>query len=353
MTEKEDAVKAMSYKDMMKKFPDIRKTGEQLIEQPRVTIPVSPAFDLGNGDGVLEGSVSCFAGRSGCGKTTLALQIMGNAQQPEFDVVVNKITQPRKTVYIDAEDRLKKMNLQGIYNLDPKRVEVIQSTKNKQLAAEEILEILSHIFRDEEYYGAVVILDSVSALCPLNELVGEISGSIRSQGPKIMANFLRKNSGAILGNRIILITINHLITNTSGYGETLVIDGGVKLEFRSDIRLVAKGKPKKWESEGTLIGQTVQWDCLKASGTNSGNEIMSWFRYGHGIDSVQELITLAVDLAVIDKGGAWYSFTKTDGEVVKFQGQDKLYKYMMDPANLAEFELVKKKLKEIITYDEV
>ena len=124
---------------------------------------------------------------------------------------------------------------------------------------------------------------------------------------------------------VTVVMIQHLITNTSGYGEKWVTDGGEKIKYHLDVKLMTKGKPKAWMEKDGQVGLEVEWDVIKSANSASIGEATSYLRFGKGLDMLKEYIGLCIDFGIINKAGAWYSFTTSDGTLSKFQGEEKLY----------------------------
>lgn len=324
----------MSFSEAIaKKYGDVMTDADKILEVNKQVFSISPALDIALSGGVPEGSWVAFAGPPGCGKSTTALQLLSSVQNARYNIE----GQQRKCFYLDVEHRLKKMNLLGVHGIDPTKVKHVHSTREQQLSAEDFLEILKQIIRDGSNYGGIAIVDSCSALCPTGEITDAISGTIRSTQPKVMGSFCRQLAGVAAVMNFTVVFIQHLITNTSGYGEKWLTDGGEKIKYQLDIKLITKGKPPKWAENGTKedpgkpIGQEVEWEVIKSALGQSGLSCKSYLRYGYGLDEVKEICVLAKDLAVIDVKGSWFSLNY-NGEVKKFQGEQNLYLAMQaDP----------------------
>lgn len=330
-----------SVDSIIKKYGDIISKGTGIVDEKKAYFPVSPAIDLSIGGGIMEGSFASFIGPPGCGKSTTILQIIKNALDKEFWIK----GQPRKVFYMDVEHRLKKMNMEGVDGLDPELINHIHSTKSHILTAEDYLLIGRELTSDPENEGAIIVYDSSSALCPAEEMVKDPAGNLRTTLPKLLSHWCKQMAPRIKIMNVTVIFIQHLITNTSGWGETWVADGGEKIKFAFDYRLMTKNKPKKWiESGDTPIGQIVEWEVYKSGGGQSGLIAKSHLRYGHGLDAQKELSILAVDFGIIAKNGSWYSI-ELDGKTHKWQGEDKLYYGLLQ--NKEVFDHVLKALKKI------
>lgn len=310
---------------------NVMMPGNYLIQNPKKVYNITPNFDSECG-GVPEGSLITLSSPSGFGKTTLALTIAKVLQNDGRDVF-----------YIDAENRLKPMNLQGIKGLDAERVRVIRSTEDIHLSAEDNLQIATDILKN--YKRICLIIDSASALCPASEITNDVSSTIRNTSPKMFANFCRKNSGNISANNNILIVIKHVITNTSGYGATYIEDGGEKLKFQADIRLMATKTPEKVIEGDKTVGHIIEWNVLKSATGQSNTMFKSYVRYGIGIDEVSEIIEIAQDYGFIDKKGAWFYIDADTDKEVKFQGVTKLREYLTE--NEDAYKDLLKKIQEV------
>ena len=132
------------------------------------------------------------------------------------------------------------MHLQGIVPLDlaPEKFQLVASNEDRILSAEDFVNIASEIIKNEP--RVVVILDSTSSLCSQDELDGEITGSGRAKGPRILASFCRKMGTVVPVMNSIVIMMQHLIANTSGYGSPYYEDSGRKVQYQADIKLRCK-----------------------------------------------------------------------------------------------------------------
>lgn len=305
--------------------------GTYIVENKKKTFSISPNFDEATG-GVPEGSWVTLSGPSSCGKTTLALTI---AQRLQAD--------GREGYYIDAENRLKPMNFQGIAGLNPEKLHVIRSCEERILSGDDFLQIGTEILQNKK--NCYLIIDSASSLCPTSEMESDVSGSIRSTTPKMFASFCRKNAGYVNTNNNVVIIIKHIITNTSGYGATFNEDGGVKLQFQADVRITTVRKPETWEHGGKIIGQIPEWTVLKSATGASNKTFKSYLRYGIGIDSIMEIVELAQDYGLIEKKGSWLYLNADTENEIKIQGSDNLREMLSEKPEL--LEELKKKINEI------
>lgn len=293
------------------------------------TIPISPALDFGLGGGVPEAGLFLISGAEKVGKTTLALNLIKRA----IDLY------DKKVFIFDCEGRFYNMHLQSVAGLDLDKLVVIKSTKEKILAAHEILEISKHIIKTVP--NAITLIDSSSSLCSESELTGEIKSSGRNETPKLLASYCRSVGQILPVQKHLVIIIQHLITNTSGWGVPFMEDGGVSVKFQCSTKIRARST-KKWIQNDRPVGQEVEWQIIHApyTGGMTGEKVTSYIRYGTGIDSTMEWMKYACDLGIIQKAGAWFTYGDT-----KVQGEQKMYEHLSDNPGL--LEQLSKDVKEL------
>lgn len=317
----------MSLKDdVTKNFGDnIILSGNAIIDTKNIIIPFSPALDIVLNGGIPEGSFVVLTGQPKCGKTTSSLDFCATAQRSEYQ---GKLKTPREVYYLNIEGRLKKRDLEGIPGLDLDRFHVIGSQQGKILHAEEYLQIAEKIIN--EIPGSVIIIDSYSALCTEAEITSEMDKMQRADGAKLLAKFCRKVANVIPVNKNIVIGITHLMGNPTGYGAEFKEKSGQAIAYQTDIKLRAKSfKPWTLSADSSQIGQEIEWQVICSALGPPGGNITSYIRYGQGIDKYMEAITLASDMGIIHKGGAWYTLTFAEDKP-KFQGTEKVRQYLCD-----------------------
>ena len=317
----------MSIKeDVIKNFgSNIILSGNALVDKKTVVIPVSPSLDIVLNGGIPEGSFVVLTGQPKCGKTTTSLDFSATAQRPEYKGSLKK---DREVYYLNIEGRLKKRDLEGIPGLDLYRFHIIGSQEGKILHAEEYLQIGEKIIN--EVSGSVLIIDSYSALCTEAEITSDIDKMQRADGAKLLAKFCRKVANVIPVNRNIVIGVTHLMGNPTGYGAEFKEKSGQSIAYQTDIKLRAKTfKPWTIGTDGTQIGQEIEWHVVCSALGPPGGNITSYIRYGQGIDKHIEAINLASDMGIITKGGSWYTLSSLPDKP-KFQGTEKVRQFLLD-----------------------
>jgi len=327
----------MSLKeDVVKSFgDDIILTGNAIVDKKSIIIPVSPSLDIILNGGIPEGSFVVLTGQPKCGKTTTSLDFAATAQRPEYK---GDLKDTREVYYLNIEGRLKKRDLEGIPGLNLDKFHVIGSQQGKILHAEEYLQIAEKIIN--EIPGCVLIIDSYSALCTEAEITSDMDKMQRADGAKLLAKFCRKVANVIPVNKNIVIGITHLMGNPTGYGAEFKEKSGQAIAYQTDIKLRAKTfKPWTLSAESTQIGQEIEWQVICSALGPPGGNITSYIRYGQGVDKYMEAITLASDIGLIHKGGAWYTLTSLEDKP-KFQGAEKVRNYLLEHTEAYD-ELVK------------
>ena len=295
-----------------------------VIDQESIVIPVSPALDIILNGGIPEGSFVVFTGQPKCGKTTTSLDFAATAQQEQYSK-----KGIRNVYYLNIEGRLKKRDLEGIPNINLEKFSIIGSQTGKILHAEEYLQIGERIINEDP--GCVLIIDSYSALCTEAEITSDMDKMQRADGAKLLAKFCRKVANVIPVNKNIVIGITHLMGNPTGYGAEFKEKSGQAIAYQTDIKLRAKTfKPWLLGADNTQIGQEVEWQTLCSSLGPPGGNITSYIRNGQGIDKQMELVNLAVDIGLINKGGAWYTLTFLNDDKTKFQGAEKVRQFLIE-----------------------
>lgn len=301
--------------------PGLIRSGQDLVDTPKMVIPVSPAFDIGLGGGVLEGSWVTMAGLEKQGKTTTALSFCANAQKTEYG--------NRPVMFLSVEHRLKSRDLLGIKGLkiEEPYFYFVESKKGKILSSIDFLNIGSTFLKNTP--GGVLVIDSFSSLLSPKLLSDGLGASDFGKNNQYIAQFCESMAPVVKTNDNIVIGILQYYTNTSGYGKKFAEKTAKKLAYQADVQLQIKNSTP-WtvgaKEDGELIGQYQDW-IIKTSGIGKPGSITSYIRYGIGIDKVQELFLLATSLGLIEKGGAWYNFVYLEAQDLvstEYAGKDEV-----------------------------
>ena len=301
--------------------------GHSLLEKKNVIISVSPKLDLILGGGITEGSFVIFTGQPKYGKSLSALDFAATCQQKTYN---GKFCPTgREVYYYNIEGRLKARDLTGIPHLQLDKFHIIESKPGKILHGEEYLQIGEMLINNKP--GSVHIFDSFSALCTEAEMTTEMNQMQRADGAKLLAKFCRKIANVIPVNLNFVIGVTHLMGNVTGYGKAWKEKSGQAIAYQVDVKLQAIAMRAWKDKNEQQIGQETDWQCITSAIGPPGKKTTSYIRYGEGIDKTQESISLACDIGIIRKGGAWYSFDFIEGEdKPKVQGMENVRQLLLD-----------------------
>jgi recombination protein RecA len=304
----------------------IMRLGEKAEERYKVdVIPTgSIALDLALGVGGLpKGRIIEVYGPEASGKTTLALHVIAEAQK-----------KGGQCAFIDAE-----------HALDPVRAETIGVNLDDLLLSqpdtgEQALEITETLVRS----GAldVIVVDSVAALVPRAELEGEMGDAVIGLQARLMSQALRKLTGAISKSKTILIFTNQMRQKIGVmFGNPETTPGGLALKFYASVRLDVRRIEVIKEGE-QVIGSRHRVRVVK-------NKVAPPLRVAEfdimndeGISKAGGLLDVAVDLALIEKKGAFFNY---DGKVLA-QGREAAKILLKENTKLAED--IEKKIREAV-----
>jgi len=287
----------------------IMKLGEQA--QPRdiqVISTGSLGLDLALGvGGVPRGRVVEIYGPESSGKTTLALQIVAQAQ---------------KTggigAFVDAEHAL---DVGYARKLGVKTEDLLISQPDN---GEQALEIAETLVRS----GAVdvLVVDSVAALVPRAELEGEMGEPQMGLQARLMSQALRKLTGTISRSNTVLVFINQIRMKIGVmFGNPETTSGGNALKFYASVRLDIRriGAIKQGDE---VIGSRTKVRVVKNKVAPPFKDAEFDILYGTGISREGELVDMGSELGIIEKSGAWYAF---DGERIG-QGRENTKEFLRE-----------------------
>jgi recombination protein RecA len=295
----------------------IMRMGENLHMAVEAISTGAMSLDLALGVGGLpRGRVVEIYGPESSGKSTLAMHVVAEAQR-----------NGGICAYIDAEHAMDPVYAGAIgVNVDDLLI-------SQPDTGEQALEIADMLIRS----GAldVLVVDSVAALTPRAEIEGEMGDSHVGLQARLMSQALRKLTGSLSRSRTIAIFINQLREKIGVvYGSPEVTPGGRALKFYSSVRIDIR-RVEQIKDGTEVVGNRTRVKVVK-------NKVSAPFRqaefdimYGRGISREGSLLDVAVDLGLVKKSGAWFTY---EGEQLG-QGRENVKTFLAEnPQLMAEID---------------
>ncbi len=292
----------------------IMKLGDQSLVRDIEVVPTgSLGLDIALGvGGVPRGRVVEIYGPESSGKTTLALQIIAEAQR-----------RAGVGAFIDAEHAL---DIGYARKLGVKVEDLLVSQPDH---GEQALEIAETLVRS----GAidVLVVDSVAALVPRAEIEGEMGDPQMGLQARLMSQALRKLTATISRSKTIVIFINQIRMKIGVmFGNPETTTGGNALKFYASVRIDIRrvGSIKQGDE---VIGNRTKVRVVKNKVAPPFKEAEFDILYGSGISKEGELVDLGAELGIIEKSGAWYSL---DGDRIG-QGRENTKEFLREHPEVA------------------
>ena len=293
----------------------VMKLGANVTMQVDAIPTGSLGLDLALGiGGVPRGRVVEVYGPESSGKTTLALQILAEAQKMGGEVA-----------FIDVEHALDPTYASAL------GVDIDSLLVSQPDTGEQAMEICEALVRS----GAIdaIVVDSVAAMVPRAEIEGEMGDSHVGLQARLMSQALRKLTGVIGKTNTVCIFINQLRDKVGViYGSPEVTTGGRALKYYSSVRIDVRRIEGLKDSTGAFIGNRTRAKVVKNKVAPPFREAEFDIMFGEGISKVGEILDLGVKLGVVQKSGAWFNY----GEMRLGQGRDNAKAYLKEHPEIAD-----------------
>ena len=292
----------------------IMRLGEgEAVEDIQTVSTGSLGLDIALGVGGLpRGRVIEIYGPESSGKTTLTLQVIAEMQKTGGTCA-----------FVDAE-----------HALDPQYAQKLGVNLQDLLISqpdtgEQALEIVDSLVRS----GAVdlIVIDSVAALTPKAEIEGDMGDSLPGLQARLMSQALRKLTATIKKANCMVIFINQIRMKIGVmFGSPETTTGGNALKFYASVRIDIRriGSIKRGDE---VIGNETKVKVVKNKVAPPFKDATFDILYGEGISRLGEIIDLGVQTKIVDKAGAWYSYS---GEKIG-QGRDNTREFLRENPDLA------------------
>ena len=287
----------------------VMKLGANVTMQVDAIPTGSLGLDLALGiGGVPRGRIVEVYGPESSGKTTLALQILAEAQKMGGEVA-----------FIDVEHALDPTYAAAL------GVDIDSLLVSQPDTGEQAMEICEALVRS----GAIdaVVVDSVAAMVPRAEIEGEMGDSHVGLQARLMSQALRKLTGVIGKTNTVCIFINQLREKVGiVYGNPEVTTGGRALKYYSSVRIDVRRIEGLKDSTGAFIGNRTRAKIVKNKVAPPFREAEFDIMFGEGISKLGEILDLGVKLGVVQKSGAWFNY----GEMRLGQGRDNAKQFLKE-----------------------
>jgi recombination protein RecA len=322
-----DAIKTKFGEEAIMKLGDKPKVGIDAI--PTGSIGLDSALGVG---GLPRGRIIEIFGPESSGKTTLALHVVAEAQKTDG-----------LCAYIDAE-----------HAMDPDYSAKLGVNINDLLISqpdtgEQALEIVDALIRSGKM--DVIVIDSVAALTPKDEIEGEMGAHHVGKQARLMSQALRKLTAIVAKSKTVVIFINQIRMQIGVmFGNPETTPGGKALKFYSSVRLDIRriAQIKKGEE---VMGGRVRVKVVKNKVAPPFKQTEFDLMYNEGISREGEVIALGEKMAIVKKTGNSYAYTPENGEEVKLgRGYDATRQFLRENRKVTDQILkdIRKKLKETV-----
>ena len=280
---------------------------------PTGALTLDVALGIG---GIPKGRIIEIFGPESSGKTTLALHAVAESQKAGGTAA-----------FIDAEHALDPIYAKKL------GVDIDNLIVSQPDTGEQALEITEALVRS----GAIdiIVVDSVAALVPKAEIDGDMGDTHVALQARLMSQALRKLAGVLNKSKTAIIFINQLREKVGiMFGNPETTPGGRALKFYASVRLDIR-RIENIKQDGEVIGNRTRVKVVKNTVAPPFREAEFDILYGEGRSKEGSILDLAVNLDIVEKSGAWFSY---NGAKIG-QGRENVKKYLKEnPKILAEIE---------------
>lgn len=280
------------------------------------SIQVDHAIGIG---GVPRGRVIEIYGPEASGKTTLALQVIAEAQRKGMTAA-----------FIDAEHALDPVYAQKLgLNID----DLIIAQPDFGEQALEIAELLTR-----SNVVDVIVIDSVAALVPKAEVDGEMGDTHVGLQARLMSQALRKLTPIVHRSNTSLIFINQIRQNINAmaFANKEVTPGGNALKFYASLRIDVRRIQAIKDKQGLHRGNRVLVKIAKNKMAPPFKKVEVDLIFGEGICKILDLIAVALEIGVLKQSGSWFSMVDSQGEERLSQGREQLLGLLKEKPDMHE-----------------
>ena len=290
----------------------------RLGDQSRMQIEAIPtgslALDIALGiNGIPRGRITEIYGAESSGKTTVAAQIVAQAQK------LGGIA-----AYVDAEHAVDPVYFKNM------GVDIDNLLISQPSTGEEALEVVDALIRSNAV--AIVVVDSVAALVPKAEIEGEMGQSLPGMQARLMSQALRKITASLNKTNTAAVFINQLREKIGVmFGNPETQPGGRALKFYSSVRLDVR-RIETLKVGNDMVGIRTRVKVVKNKVAPPFKQAEFDIMFGQGISRSGSLVDIGTELNIIQKSGSFYSYK---GERIG-QGRENAKKYLEDNAHLMD-----------------
>jgi recombination protein RecA len=308
---------------------------EDMIIPTVSTGSISLDVALGRGGMALGRLYEIFGPNSG-GKSTLAANVVIQAQKRGMNCC-----------YVDAEHAVDPLLFKN-YGVDINALDLVQGYNG-----EENLDVLEMLVSSGAYKVAVV--DSVSSLIPSNEAASEIGDDHIALLARLMSKATRRLTPIANRAGCLIIFINQLRMKIGGYGNPETTTGGEALAFYTTGRISVRGPEAKVRRipdpmSGEIIGHTTLFEIVKNKLAPPFKKTEINLIYGKGYDTHWEVLKLGIDLGIVDKVGAWYSYADNNNFA---QGEPNAAAYLKSAENAEVYNEIRSRVIGMVGLTEI